>query len=107
MVEPPPLEKAIDRGDYVKAVERLREEVLAAHCSYAEQLPMWVILGPGTSDQPGLYLARLWLGLPETTMTTMLVRAASLREIRDLLPDGLSVIPRMPNDDINIIESWI
>jgi hypothetical protein len=68
---------------------------------------MWTVYGPNTSDQPGMYLARMFLTLPEAVPTNVLIRAVSLAEIRDLLPEGLTVLPRSAEDDINIIETWV
>jgi hypothetical protein len=103
----PPLKMASDYGDYIKAVENIREQVTQLQQHHREQLPMWVVFGPGTSDQPGMYLARLWFTIPRNTMTSVLLRATNLAEIRDLLPNGLVKIPRSQGDDPNIIETWI
>lgn len=101
------LEPASDHGDYIKAVEHVRERTAAEYAKLLDRLPMWVVFGPGTSDHPGLFVARLWLNIPTPMSTNLLLRAATLREIRELLPDGLVVLPRQPGDDANIIETWI
>jgi hypothetical protein len=67
---------------------------------------MWVVFGPGTSDHPGLYVARLWVTIPEME-PSLLIRAGTLEQLRDLLPDGLVLIPHQPGEDANIIETWI
>lgn len=85
----------------------VRDKILAAHAAVdADRLPMWTVLGPGTSDHPGWYLARLFISLPEPKPTDILVRAGSLDEIRSLLPPGLTCLTRPPQDDPNIIETW-
>jgi hypothetical protein len=103
----PFLEPAADVGDYVLAVERIRERMCVIQNEYRERLPLWMVFGPNTRDHPGMFLVRLWLTLPEPAMTNILARANSLAEIRDLLPDTLTCLPRDPSDDHNIIESWI
>ena len=104
---PGPLEIPSDYGDYIKAVEHVRERVAAEQEKFSDRLPMWVVFGPGTTDQSELFVTRLWLALPELTYTSLLVRAGTLQEIRDLLPDGLVLLPRQSDDDPNIIETWI
>lgn len=101
------LEPASDIGDYVKAVERIRSQLADLQREHEQSLPLWVVFGPGTSDHPGMFLIRLWLTLPKPVMTNCLIRANSLKEIRELLPDGLTRLPRAENDDPNIIETWI
>jgi len=102
------LEPAKDMGDYVKAVEQVREQVAHLHAQVPpDRIPMWVVLGPGTSDHPGMYVARLWISLPHNEPTDALVRAGSLEELRDLLPPGLTRLERSPGDDPNIIETWV
>ena len=48
------LEPAKDMGDYVKAVEQVRDQVAALHAQVPpDRIPMWVVLGPGASDHRG------------------------------------------------------
>jgi hypothetical protein len=108
MRPPGPLQPATDAGDLIKAIERAREAVAAAHAAMdPATLPHWVVMGPGTGDQPGVYLARLWAALPEPRHTGTLLRAATLDQLRELLPAGLTCLLRQPADDPNIIETWI
>ena len=102
-----PLEKAANVGEYVLACEKTREAAAAAHKQHADNLPMWVVFGPGTLDHPGAHLARLWTLRPDGKPTDVLVRAATLAEVRGLLPPGLACLPRHHEDDPNIIEVWI
>src|SRR5664279_541192 len=67
-----PLEFASDHGDYIKAVEHVRERAAAEHAKLSDRLPMWVVFGPGTSDQSGLFVARLWLNIPKPMSTDLL-----------------------------------
>ena len=105
--KPAPLEAARDVGDYVRAVEQTREKVQALHESVRDRMPMWVVLGPDTTDLSGAFLARLWCLRPTMTATGEVLRAASLAELRDLLPPGLTMLPRSPGDDPIIIETWL
>jgi hypothetical protein len=102
-----PLEPATDPDDYQKAMEHVHETVSGFHIEHQANLPVWVVFGPGTTDYPGLYLARMWLTIPTMQRTTLVIRANSLAEIRQLLPDGLIRQPRFPQDDANIIETWM
>lgn len=105
---PHKLEPATSPEDYAAAVEAVRSQVQAVHAALPpETLPMWVVFGPGTTDQSGLYVARLWLTLPKPTVTNTLIRAASLEEVRSLLPAGLARLERSTDDDPNIVEVWM
>lgn len=102
-----PLEFAADAEDYREAFDSAREQAAAIHSATPPaSLPQWVVLGPGTSDHPGMYLARLWLVRPNPRPTAYLLRAASLDEVRRLLPPGLTCLPRFADDEPNILEVW-
>jgi hypothetical protein len=107
MGSPSPLEDAASYADYIKAVEQVREQAAAEHARLLDRMPMWVVFGPGTSDQTGLFVAQLWICLPEPVNTSLLIRADTLQHIRDLLPNGLTLMPRQPDDDANILEIWL
>jgi hypothetical protein len=68
---------------------------------------MWAVFGPGTEDYPGEYVARLWRTLPRPEPTDMLLRAATLDELRHQLPPGLVLLARCEQDDENLIETWL
>lgn len=102
-----PLEPASDQADYEKAMDEVHAKVSRLHLEHQERLPMWVVFGPGTTDHPGMYLARLWFMRPEQVLTNVLIRAMSLEEIHELLPPGLHLLPRYANDDPNIIQVFI
>lgn len=89
MTAPAPLEPARDATDYDAAVQRVRRVAAELHAQHRESFPHWVVLGPGTTDLPGAFLARLWVGLPDPRPTSAVVRAGTLDEIRVLLPPGL------------------
>lgn len=110
----PPLEPPRDAADYDAVFERTRALVADLHRVGLEhdQLPMWVVSGPDTTDQPGAFVARLWItrgprregtGGP----TGHLLRAGTLDEIRALLPPGLTRFERDPSDPPNILETWL
>jgi hypothetical protein len=105
-----PLEPATNIGDYVRTIENIRETLTEIHLANQQDLPMWVVYGPGTSDYPGLHVMRMFISRPSGMITVeptnVLVRAVSLEQIRDLVPLGLHCLARNPHDDANIIETW-
>jgi len=71
------------------------------------ELPM-ITIYERPDEFPDEYVAQLWLmrrGVP--VMTGMVLRAASLDELRDMLPEGLHCLPREPGDDEPIVETWL
>lgn len=70
--------------------------------------PMWLVMGPGTSDHPGLYLARLWVSLPQPIAWPVLLRAPTLEMLRAALaPLGLMRVSESENSDPNVLEVWL
>jgi hypothetical protein len=103
-VRPP--EPAADVGDYVRAVEHVRDQVAEAHAQVpSDAMPAWTIY-ESPKDQPGLVVARLWLLRPLQSTETLL-RGNTVAEVRDLLPPGLARLPREPGDDPCIVETWL
>ena len=73
----------------------------------AELLGMWAVTR-NPSDFPGKFVARKWLiGSGTMAVTADHHVADTLDDVRELLPPGLCMIPRNPNDDPVIVESWI
>ena len=73
-----------------------------------DRLPLWVVYGPGTSDYPGRYVARMHLCLPEPRPTRFIIIGGDgLEKLREALPPGLERFERSPDDDRNIIEVWL
>jgi hypothetical protein len=109
MSEPanPPLQFATDLLDYTRSVETIRAQLAEIQNQYYDRLPMWVVFGPTTPEYPGIFLCRPWLTLPEAVLLDILVRAHSLDEMRELLPDGLANLGRQDGDNEHIIEVWI
>lgn len=70
-------------------------------------LPMWTITENPT-DFPGKFVARKWLiEAGAMAVTDEHHVADTLFAVRDLLPPHLVRLPRDPNDDPVIVESWI
>jgi len=75
----------------------------------AENMPMWVIC-KNPSDYPGKFTARLHIidfDTKQSIPTKEMFVADTLDEARELIPQGLALIPRYPNDDPVIVETWI
>ena len=71
------------------------------------ELPMLTIY-ERPDEFPAEYVAQLWLmrrGAP--VMTGMVLRAASLDALREMLPPGLHRLPREPGDEEAIVETWL
>ena len=103
----PPLEVATDAEDLARAIAEVREKVATTHRDWRDQVPYWVLFGPGTADYPGLYVARLWFMRPEPRLTNMLVRAGTLDTLRYMMPDAATCYGRGSGDDPNILEVWM
>jgi hypothetical protein len=73
------------------------------------ELPL-IIVYERPADFPDECVARLWLtrrGVAEPVMTGLVLRSASLETLRELLPLGLHCLPREPDDEESIVETWI
>ena len=71
------------------------------------ELPM-ITIYERPDEFPDEYVAQLWLmrrGAP--VMTGMVLRAASLDALREMLPPGLHCLPREPGDEEAIVETWL
>lgn len=72
-----------------------------------DHLEVWAIYR-SPSDYPGQYVARKFLAtVPDPTPTTEMFTAATLGEIRALLPPGLNCFDRDDSDDPKIVETWL
>lgn len=60
-----------------------------------------------TLDYPNIYVARLYDAVPRPTPTKFLVKALTLKEIRNKIPKNLLMLKRESNDDPNIIENYL
>jgi hypothetical protein len=71
-------------------------------------LPMWVVYDRPT-DFPDHYVARCHqVGGRGTKPTTLVVKAETLDELREVLRNiGLTCIARDPADEPQIVETWL
>lgn len=89
------------------STSEIRQVLFETQTRFAPNLPMWVIYSRETKDFPGVYVVRLHLALPEPHVTTAYFTSSFLQDARDLLPRGLTRMPRFPQDDPTIIEVWL
>lgn len=71
-----------------------------------QNLEIWTVYDSPT-DFPGLFVARKWLIKQEPVATEEAFTGPTLQSVRDQIPAGLHRIPRAPEDDLNIVESWL
>lgn len=72
-----------------------------------DRLPAMVVYDHPT-DHPDAFVARLWLTLPKAEPTNMLLKSAELDPLRDSLRLlGFVQLMRNPEDDANIVETWV
>jgi len=71
-------------------------------------LSMWTIYDH-PSDLPEYFVARQWLTAPDAPVATSLViKSITLERLREILSaQGLVCMPRAPNDDPGIVETWL
>jgi hypothetical protein len=74
----------------------------------SESLAMWTVYDH-PRDHPDHFVARLAFvsGTGGLVMTETTITAATLEQLRGLLPPGLCRIARHPDDDANIVEIWL
>ena len=71
------------------------------------QLPMWTVYDH-PADYPDSYVARKWLTLPTLRKTDEVIVTRTLAELRDELEDrGLVCLMRNPDDEPQIVETWL
>lgn len=70
-------------------------------------LPVWTITH-SPADLPGLYVARLhFTKAGAVFVTTIAVTDPTLEAVRACLPPGLYRMNRMPEDEPQIVETWL
>lgn len=69
-------------------------------------LSMWVVYAHPL-DCPDKFVARRWLATDPPSPTTDRKVADDLETLRQSLPIGLVCLPRQPEDDPVIVETWI
>jgi hypothetical protein len=70
-----------------------------------EDLSIWTVYAH-PRDYPDHFVARRFV-LATATPTSDVLIASTLDDLRAMLPPGFYRMPRMPGDDVNIIEVWI
>ena len=71
------------------------------------RVPMLVIYRPVTREYPGRWVARLWVTLPTPRPTRRVLLHDNLDALRDMLPVGLTLLVRAPQDPPEIKEVWL
>lgn len=75
--------------------------------SLRQRLPTFVIYDHPT-DWPDFFVARLWISTPEPQATELTIMDRKVERIRATLETlGLTRLPRQPEDDPKILETWI
>lgn len=70
-------------------------------------LSIWTVYDK-PADFPTMYVARRWEVVgPVLVATNEALFAYELERLRDQLPPGLIRLPRNPNDDPVIVETWL
>jgi hypothetical protein len=72
-----------------------------------DRLPIWTVYDRTTREYPGKYVARMWVTLPEAKPTRFTITHDTLAELRAILPSGLYLIQRRPEDLPEIVETWL
>lgn len=77
------------------------------HWRLRDRIPMWIIYRPIVREYPGLWVARMFVTLPEIKPTRFVMTHPSLFGLRDLLPLFTNYLPRDPGDVPEIEEVWV
>jgi hypothetical protein len=77
------------------------------HARLRRRLPVWVIYRPGTREYPDRWVARMHVVLPALRPTRFIITHDTLADLRTLLPPGLVMAARTPNDAPEIVEVWL
>jgi hypothetical protein len=71
-------------------------------------LEMWTVYGPTTTDHPGMFVVRRFrITLGAAVPDAECKLALTLEEARAEVPWGLFCLPRSPDDEPQIVETWI
>ena len=93
---------------YAVGMRNVREKMIAAQNELGlDNGPAWVIYDDKTDDFPGSFVARLFAMMPKPIPTSIVVHAASLAELRSLIPPGMVPLARSDNDHERIVETYI
>lgn len=77
------------------------------HYRLRARLPMWVVYRPGTAEYPRHWVARMHVTLPEPRASRFVITHDTLAELREMLPPGLTRLPRFSEDVPEIEEVWL
>jgi len=83
------------------------DDIARIHYQHRDQLPVWTIYRPTTSDYPGFWSGRMHLSLCDRGPTNLVIVRPNLDEVRARLPYGLTCLMRDPRDDPVIEETWL
>lgn len=71
------------------------------------RLEIWTIYDR-PDDYPSKFVVRKFDIVGQMIMPTEEINLAdTVDEARELVPEGLCLIPRSPEDHINVVESWV
>jgi hypothetical protein len=71
-----------------------------------QHLAIWTVIA-NPADYPGLFVARKWLMVEGREVpTNEVVVGLTLQAVREQIPIGLQWMPRSPDDDPVIVETW-
>src|SRR5689334_18062908 len=84
-----------------------QEQVAQALRRHAVQDPYILLLGPDNQEQPGLYLVRVMLTVPEDQPTGDCWTASSLERARQMIPPALTRRPAVrTTPQPGLLEQW-
>jgi hypothetical protein len=88
---------------YMPSFEPLPETIPEPESKPPPEVPFWTIVRDGT-----LFVAhRLVVTAGGTKSSGVTLENVDLDTLRSMLPDGLHVLARSPNDDPSLIETWM
>jgi hypothetical protein len=73
----------------------------------ADRLPHWIVVEPDEADPSGRWTTQLWVAFPEGKPTGVSATAATIDELRSLLPEGLTRITGGEEDLPGVVETWL
>lgn len=91
----------------MKPIKTRRAYLWKLHHRLQARLPMWVVYRPITREYPGLWVARMHVTLPQPRPTRFVMTHDTLHQLRTILPPGLTMLDRDPNDVVEIEEVWL
>jgi hypothetical protein len=72
-----------------------------------EPLVMWTVY-KHPADYPGWFVARPFAITSRGSIAgSQVLKARTLKAVRDMLPPGLTCLTRSPDDEPQIVETWV